>query len=329
MTEFSTNEPSSTLSTGSGPDPRPKFLVSGSSGMIGTGLIRSWGHDRIYIVRLTRGQVDKSQANAASATVSWNPGANPAILDSGALSGVVAAVHLSGANIGARRWTEKYKREIVSSRVQSTTALAKALSRLNPLPHVLVCASAIGIYGDRGDEVLTEESRPGTGFLAEMCLAWEAATRAAEDAGIRVVHARFGVVLSPAGGALAKLLPMFRLGLGGNLGNGRAWMPWLTLRDAVGILRFCIDNETIRGPVNTVAPNPVTNAEFIRALGSAVHRPAVLPAPAFALRLALGEMADQALLASARVIPAKLIEAGYRFADPEIAAALRRAVGTS
>ena len=328
MTEFSTTEPSSTFSTGSNPDSRSKFLVSGSSGVIGTALIRSCAQDRIYVVRLLRGQAAIPAANIGE-TVLWDPGATPAILDPYHLRGVVAAVHLSGANISAGRWTEKYKREIVSSRVQSTTALAEALSRLNPLPRVLVCASAIGIYGNRGDEVLTEESRPGTGFLAEMCLAWEAATRAAENAGIRVVHARFGVVLSPEGGALAKLLPMFRLGLGGNLGNGRAWMPWLTLRDAVGILRFCVDNENIRGPVNTVSPNPVTNAEFTRALGSAVHRPAILPAPAFALRLALGDMADQALLASARVVPAKLIEAGYRFADPEIAAALRSAVGAS
>ena len=328
MTEFSTSDIPATLSAGFSPDSRSKFLISGSSGVIGTALIRSWSQDRIHIVRLLRDQAATPATNVGE-TVLWDPGARPAIRDPDHLSGAVAAVHLSGANIAAGRWTEKYKREIVSSRVGSTAALAEALSRLNPLPRVLVCASAIGIYGHCGDEVLTEESQPGTGFLAEMCLAWEAATRVAEDAGIRVVHARFGVVLSPAGGALAKLLPMFRLGLGGNLGNGRAWMPWLTLRDAVGILRFCIDNETIRGPVNTVAPNPVTNAEFIRALGSAVHRPAVLPAPAFALRLALGEMADQALLASARVIPAKLIEAGYRFADPEIAAALRRTVGTS
>jgi len=249
--------------------------------------------------------------------------------DPGALRGVVGAVHLSGANVAAGRWTEKYKREIVSSRVRSTSALAEALSRLNPLPRFLVCASAIGIYGDRGDQVLTEESQPGSGFLADTCLAWEAATRAAEDAGIRVVHTRFGVVLSPQGGALAKLLPLFRLGLGGNLGDGRAWMPWLTLRDAVGILRFCIENEAVRGPVNAVAPNSVTNAEFTRALASAVHRPAILPAPAFALRLAFGEMADQALLASARVIPAKLVEAGYRFNDPEIAPALRSLVEES
>jgi uncharacterized protein len=307
----------------------PRILVSGASGVIGNALIQSWTSDQTCLIRLVRSHSSDRSAGARGRFIVWDPAANQPFSDIQELAGVEAAVHLSGANIAGGRWTQKYKREIVGSRVQSTRALVEALVKLDPLPQVLVCASAIGIYGHRGDEVLTEESRPGTGFLSEMCLAWEAATRVAENAGIRVVHARFGVVLSPAGGALAKLLPMFRLGLGGKLGNGRAWMPWLTLRDAVGILRFCIDNEYMRGPVNTVAPNPVTNAEFTRALGSAVHRPAILPAPAFALRLALGEMADEALLASARVVPAKLIEAGYRFADPEIAAALRSAVGAS
>ncbi len=294
--------------------------------MIGTALVRSWMADPIHIVRLVRNRADKSGALGSDETVFWDPGASPAIPDLDSLRGVVAAVHLSGANIGAARWTEKYKREIVSSRVQSTLALATALTQLKPLPQVMVCASANGIFGDRGDEVLTEESLPGTGFLAETCRAWEAAAQVANDAGIRVVNARIGVVLTPNGGALKKLLPLFRLGLGGNLGDGRAWMPWLTLRDAVSILRFCVDREDIRGPVNTVAPNPITNAEFTRALGSAVHRPAIVPVPAFALRLAVGEMADQALLASARVVPAKLIGAGYRFADPELAPALRSLV---
>jgi uncharacterized protein (TIGR01777 family) len=202
-------------------------------------------------------------------------------------------------------------------------ALVDLLKRLDPPPRVLVCASAIGIYGDRGDEILTEQSLPGHGFLAETCVSWERAAKSAGDAGIRVVHARFGVVLSPEGGALAKMLPLFRLGLGGGLGDGRAWMPWVTLRDAVGILRDCVDDDSVRGPVNVVSPNPVTNADFTRALADAVHRPAILPAPAFALRLAFGEMADAALLASARVVPATLEQRGYRFADPEIGPALR------
>jgi uncharacterized protein (TIGR01777 family) len=323
MTEPTTENMPIPTQTADDPRQRPKFLISGSSGMIGNALVRSWMPDPIQIVRLVRSRADKSGALGSGETVFWDPGASPAIPDLDSLRGVVAAVHLSGANISAARWTEKYKREIVSSRVQSTLALARALTQLKPLPQVLVCASANGIFGDRGDEVLTEESPPGTGFLAETCRAWEATAQVARDAGIRVVNARIGVVLSPNGGALKKLLPLFRLGLGGNLGDGRAWMPWLTLRDAVGILRYCVDREDISGPVNTVAPNPVTNAEFTRALGSAVHRPAILPMPAFALRLAVGEMADQAMLASARVVPAKLIGAGYRFADPELVPALR------
>jgi uncharacterized protein len=329
MARASTNYVSAEVAESFMPGARPQVLVSGSSGMIGTVLVRSWIKDQIHFVRLVRRPADASAENMPGNTVQWDPGTSPAIPNPEQLSGVLAAVHLSGANVAAGRWTNKYKREIVSSRVGSTTALAKTLGRLNPLPRVLVCASAIGIYGDRDDEVLTEESRPGSGFLAETCVAWELATRAAEDAGIRVVHVRFGVVLSPRGGALAKLLPIFRRGLGGNLGDGRKWMPWLTLRDAVGILRFAIDNESVHGPINAVAPNPVTNAEFTRAFGAAVHRPAVIPVPAFALRLAFGEMADEALLASARVVPAKLIRGGYRFADPEIAPALRSLVGSS
>ncbi len=328
MTESSTETTPEPISTTSDPGPRPKFLISGASGLIGTALIRSWSHRPIHVVRLVRPRKDSQAASSMTDTVLWDGESTPAIPDRDGLNGVVAAVHLSGANIAASRWTEKYKREIVSSRVKSTLALANTLTLLDPRPRVLVCASAIGIYGDRGDEVLTEESPAGAGFIAEMCVAWEAATRTAEDAGIRVVHARFGVALSPVGGAMARLLPLFRLGLGGNLGNGQAWMPWLTLRDAVGILNYCIDRDDIRGPVNTVAPNPVTNAEFTHALGAALHRPAILPAPAFALRLALGEMADEALLASARVVPTKLIQAGYQFADPEIAPALRSLVAS-
>jgi uncharacterized protein len=308
------------------PGPKPKFLIGGASGSIGTALVRSWAQDRIHVVRLVRSGTGKTSPNGKADLVFWDPAADPAIADQGSLNGVTAVVHLSGANIAAGRWTRKYKQEIAASRIQSTAALARTLSQLNPLPRVLVCASAFGIYGDRGDEILDEESAPGSRFLAETCVIWEAATRIAQDAGIRVVHARFGVVLSPEGGALARMLPIFRLGLGGNLGDGRAWMPWLTMRDAVGILRFCIDNEGVEGPVNVVGPNPVTNAEFTRALGAAVHRPAFLMVPAFALRLAFGEMADQALLASARVMPEKLVKAGYQFADPEIATALKSLV---
>jgi uncharacterized protein (TIGR01777 family) len=289
--------------------------------MIGTSLVRSWMQNSIHVIRLIRGQTGRSGVGASAETISWDPMAVRPFAEVNRLSGLDAVVHLSGANVAAGRWTEKYKREIVSSRVQTTEALVKALIQVEP-PKVFICASAIGIYGDRGDEILTEESAPGTGFLAETCLAWEAAAEAAQAAGIRVVNTRLGVVLSPEGGALAKLLPLFRLGLGGKLGNGREWMPWLTLRDAVGILSFCVENQNIRGPVNAAAPGLVRNTEFTQALGAAVHRPAIIPAPAFALRLAFGEMADEALLASARVVPAKLIEAGYPFLDPELGPAL-------
>ena len=228
-----------------------------------------------------------------------------------------------GANVAGRRWTSAYKREILESRVTPTHALATLLAGLNAKPAVLVCASAIGIYGSRGDEVLTETSSPGSGFLPEVCLAWERATQPATDAGIRVVHLRFGVVLSPEGGALAQMLPLFRVGLGGRLGSGRQWMSWVALPDAIGAIEFALQTPSLSGPVNVVAPNPVTNLEFTRALGRALHRPTLLPAPGFALRLAFGEMAQATILASERVLPARLSAAGFHFEYPEIEAALR------
>jgi uncharacterized protein len=303
-----------------------QILISGASGLIGTALVRNWVSEPIHIIRLvrdSRSELDQGAQIKKVQSVRWDPKTPDPIANLSDLSGTDAAVHLSGASVAGRRWTTAYKREIVSSRVESTRSLVRLLKRLDPLPRVLVCASAIGIYGNRGSEILTEASVPGTGFLAETCLAWEAAAKLAEDVGIRVVHVRFGVVLSPEGGALAKMLPLFRLGLGGRLGDGHAWMPWVTLRDAVAIRRYCIENEAIRGPVNVVSPNPVTNTDFTQALATAIHRPAIIPAPAFALRLAFGEMADDALLASARVLPAKLAEMGFRFADPEIGPALQ------
>ncbi len=301
---------------------RRRLLISGASGMIGTSLIRDWISNQIHVVRLVRHNQPAEQAASAPETVLWNPAARGALADPEPLERLDAAVHLSGANVAAHRWTKKYKQEIISSRIESTLALVKILTRLDRPPSVLICASAIGIYGNRGDEILAERAGPGTGFLAETCVAWEAATQAAEAAGMRVVHARFGVVLSPVGGAMARLLPIFRLGLGGRLGSGRQWMPWITLQDAVGAIHACLQDDSLHGPVNIVASHPVTNAAFTNALGAAVRRPAILPAPAFALRIALGPMADEALLASARVAPVKLLQAGYRFADPEIGPAL-------
>jgi len=247
-------------------------------------------------------------------------------MDRAALEGATAAIHLSGANLSAHRWTAAYKKEIVESRVGSTRALVRVLRKLKSPPASLLCASAIGIYGDRGDEKLTEASTPGSGFLAETCRAWEAEADAAAEGGIRVVNLRTGVVLAHDGGALQKMLPLFRAGLGGRLGSGKQWMSWITLSDLMRAVRHVLATDALKGPVNLVAPIPVTNAEFTRALGRVVHRPAVMPAPAFALRAVLGEMTDAALVASTRVIPQRLAETGFHFDFPEISAALKSAV---
>jgi uncharacterized protein (TIGR01777 family) len=298
-----------------------KIVLSGASGMLGMALRRRLGELRVPIVQLVRGAPSKD------GQVSWNPEATPAIADPSALEGCSAAIHLSGASVAAHRWTAAYRRELTASRVDSTRALARILAGLRKPPQTLVVASAVGIYGDRSDEVLDETSAPGAGFLAEVCQEWEEAARPALDAGMRVVHARFGVVLGPGPGALEKMLPVFRLGLGGRVGSGRQWMSWVSLDDAVAALLFALETESLSGPVNVVSPNAVTNAEFTRALAREVHRLAVLPVPAFALRLALGQMADEALLASARVVPAKLLSAGFEFARPTVDEALAAALG--
>ena len=258
----------------------------------------------------------------------WNPGASPPVEDPEPLEGLSVAIHLSGASVAAHRWTPAWKREMWLSRVESTRALATTLAALRQPPKTLLVASATGIYGNRGDQLLDESSAPGQGFLADLCREWEAAARPAVEAGIRLVHLRFGVVLGPGAGALAKMLPLFRLGLGGRLGSGLQWMSWISLADAGSAILFAMDTHSLTGPVNLTAPQPVTNADFTRALGKAVRRPAVLPAPAFALRLALGAMADEALLASARVVPAKLGDAGFQFMYPTMDGALDAALGT-
>jgi uncharacterized protein (TIGR01777 family) len=232
-------------------------------------------------------------------------------------------VHLSGANLAGRRWTAAYKDEISASRVVPTHALAKLLAGLKSKPDVLVCASAIGIYGNRGDEELSEASVPGSGFLPDLCVAWEEAAQPAQDAGIRVVRLRFGVVLSPQGGALKQMLPIFRAGLGGRLGSGRQWISWIALPDVIRVIEFVIGTRNISGPVNVVAPNPVTNLEFTRSLAGSLRRPAALPVPGFALRLAFGEMAEATILQSERVVPARLSAAGFNFEYPKLEAALR------
>jgi len=232
-------------------------------------------------------------------------------------------VHLAGEPIAEGRWTQEKKRRILESRVKGTRLIAETLAKLNEKPRVLVSASAIGFYGDRGDEVLLEESASGEDFLSEVCREWEKATLAASQAGIRVVHLRIGIVLSAEGGALAKMLTPFKLGVGGRVGGGRQYMSWITLDDLVGVIRRALADESLRGPVNAVAPQAVTNEEFTKALGRVLGRPTFLPVPAFAARLAFGEMADALLLSSARVEPARLKEAGYEFSQTEVEGALR------
>jgi hypothetical protein len=296
-----------------------RVLLTGSSGFIGTSLLRSLMEHRISTITLHR----QPSAQQGEASELWDPYAETPVSDPERLEGVTAAVHLSGANLAARRWTAAYKDEISASRVTPTHALAKLLAGLKSKPEVLVCASAIGIYGNRGDEELSEASPPGSGFLPDLCVAWEEAARPAQDAGIRVVNLRFGVVLSPRGGALKQMLPIFRAGLGGRMGSGHQWISWIALPDAIRQIKFALQTKSISGPVNVVAPNPVTNLEFTRTVAGALRRPAALPVPAFALRLALGEVADATILQSERVVPARLSAAGFDFEYPKLDVALR------
>ncbi|HUD15104.1 MAG TPA: TIGR01777 family oxidoreductase [Terracidiphilus sp.] len=298
----------------------PVILLSGGSGMLGSAVRQALADRGAGVLQLVR------RDPVEAGQVRWIPGASTPVSDPEPLEGLAAAIHLSGASVAAHRWTSAWKREMWLSRVESTRALASTLAALRQPPKTLMVASATGIYGNRGDELLDESSAPGSGFLADLCREWEAAARPAVEAGIRVVHLRFGVVLGPGAGALAKMLPLFRLGLGGRLGSGRQWMSWISLADAGSAILFSMDTPSLAGPLNLIAPQPVTNAEFTRALGKAVHRPAVLPAPAFALRLALGAMANEALLASARVVPAKLGDAGFQFIHPTVDRALAAAL---
>jgi hypothetical protein len=297
-------------------DSSRRILLSGASGLLGAAVRQALSARNLPVLQLVR------RPAASSAEIQWNPAAVPAIADPTQLENLTAAIHLSGSNVAAHRWTTAYKHEIASSRVDSTRALATVLASLREPPKVLLVASATGIYGNRGDELLDETSAPGSGFLADLCQQWEAAAQPAVDAGIRVVHLRFGVVLGPSSkshpGALDKMLPIFRLGLGGPLGSGRQWMSWISLHDAVAAILFALQTQSLNGPVNLTAPCPVTNAAFTRMLARQLHRPAFFRAPAFALRIALGEMADEALLSSARAHPARLITSGFRFAHPTI-----------
>ncbi|MEW5929619.1 MAG: TIGR01777 family oxidoreductase [Gemmatimonadota bacterium] len=297
-----------------------RVAVTGSTGLIGTPLVRALRADGHTVLRLVR-----SRPVSGGDEVYWNPALGE--IDTAALEGVDAVVHLAGENVGQPPWTEERKRRIRGSRVQGTTLIARTLAGLSPRPQVLVSASATGFYGDRGDEVLTEESGPGSGFLAEVCQAWEASADPARDAGIRVVHPRIGVVLTREGGALERLLTPFKLGVGGKLGSGRQWMSWVALHDVLEAVRFALSADSLSGPANLTSPAPVTNEEFTRTLGHVLGRPTVLGVPEFALKLALGQMADEALLASQRAVPDRLREAGFVFQYPDLEGALRVALG--
>lgn len=293
-----------------------ELVVSGASGFIGSALVpalRGAGHEVRRLVRRT---------TAAPDEVEWDP--DRGTIDRDALRGIEGAIHLAGEGIGERRWSDEQKRRILESRTRGTALLAATLAALEPRPRVLLSGSAVGFYGDRDDEVLTETSAAGTGFLSEVVQAWEAATEPAASAGIRTVHLRTGIVLSPTGGAMGKTLPLFKLGLGGRIGRGTEWWPWITLDDEIRAVLFLLDHD-VAGPVNLVAPNPVRNRDYTAALGRALHRPAVLPVPRFAPSLLLGrELTDALLGQSQRVQPERLLQAGFQFDDPEIDPALRR-----
>ena len=294
-----------------------KILVAGSSGLIGTALCSRLEREGHEVVRLVRRE-------PAQGELRWDPEAGE--LEQEVLEGIDGVVHLGGRSIATGRWTASVKAQLRQSRVQTTQLLAARLAGLAAPPRVLVCASAVGIYGHRRDEELDEESDTGEGFLAELGRAWEGASAVAAEAGIRVVQARLGIVLSRRGGALAKMLLPFRLGMGGKIGNGRQYVSWISLEDAVAALIYAVENDALRGPVNLTAPQPVTNAELTRTLGRVLRRPTLLPLPAFAAKLVLGELAEEGLLASQRVRPTRLLEAGFEFAHPELEGALRHAL---
>ncbi len=295
-----------------------KILVTGSTGLVGTALVSALARDGNTVCRLVRPQ-SKSTTSKDGFDVAWNPATGEL---GGAGVGADAVVNLAGASIADGRWTKERKSLLRTSRIDTTRVLVNALAKMSARPRVLVSASAIGYYGDRGDELLTEESKAGTDFLAGLAQEWEAEARKAEALGIRVVIARFGIILAKQGGALPKMILPFKLGAGGKLCSGKQWMSWVTLEDVVGILRFALENSSARDAVNVVAPQPVQNAEFTKVLAKAMHRPALFPAPALALRLALGEMADALLLSSQRVRPVVLEKLGYQFLHSELSATL-------
>ena len=291
-----------------------KIVISGASGLIGTQLVAKLSSSGHEVVRLVR-------RSPKSGEIQWNP--KSGMLDATALEGADAVIHLSGAGIGDKRWTDGYRKEILDSRTATTALLAKTMASLSRKPSVFLSGSAIGIYGARNDEQLTEVSTHGTGFLAEVCEQWEAAAKPAVDAGIRTVYLRTGIVLSPKGGALKKLLPLFKLGVGGKFGNGKQWQSWISIDDEIGAIEHLL-TANVSGAVNLTAPNPVTNAEFTKVLASVLKRPAIVPVPTFAPKILLGgELADALLFTGQRVIPAALNASGYNFKHTTLASAFR------
>ncbi len=291
-----------------------RILISGASGLIGSALSSRLSADGHTIVRLVR-------RDAKAGEFTWDPAAGQ--LDPAAFDGCDAVINLSGAGIGDKRWTDDYKAELVSSRIQTTELLANTIAALDNMPSVFLSGSAVGWYGDRGDERLDELSVPGSDFLSDLCQQWEAATLVAEKAGVRTVHLRTGVVLSASGGALKKQLPLFRLGLGGRFGSGHQWQSWISIDDEVGAIAHLLSAD-VCGPVNLTAPEPVTNTEFTSTLAKVLHRPALLPVPLFAPKIMLGgELVESLLLSSQRVLPTALQRSAYEFRHPTLEAALR------
>jgi hypothetical protein len=295
-----------------------RILVSGASGLVGSALVPSLKAGGARIARLVRTEA-ASRPGSDEELIPWNA-KQPISPD--VVSGFDAVIHLAGESI-VGRWTDAKKARIRDSRIPATTNLAQALAQTKVKPGVFICASAIGYYGDRGDEVLNEKSPPGAGFAASLARAWEESTAAAVDAGIRSVQMRIGIVLAASGGALPKMLPPFKFGLGGRLGSGRQWMSWIDLSDVIGAIHHILRSDLLQGPVNLVAPKPVTNADFTKILASVLSRPAIFPVPAFAMRLAFGQMADELLLASGRVEPTQLIASGYPFRYSDLRSSLK------
>jgi hypothetical protein len=292
------------------------IAVTGSTGMVGTAVVAALEARGDLVRRLVRQAVTDGDHE-----IRWDPERGE--IDAAELNGVDAVVHLAGENIAGARWTADFKRRILESRTKGTRLLAETLAGLEMKPSVLVSASATGIYGNRHDEEVDELAPSGNGFLAEVCREWEAAVEPAHDADIRVVKLRIGPVLSTKGGALAKMLPPFKMGVGGVIASGRQYFSWITLDDLVSAILFALDNESLKGPVNAVTPHPVTNREFTKTLGRVLGRPTIFPMPAFAARLAFGEMADEMLIGGVKVSPHELIQAGFPFAYPELEPALR------